>query len=75
MTRRGLAPVSDPAALLNRQGASSASAAAGIIVEANRPMLVEIQVRCACCAVHPCATSNRHSAHGQQCWAVEPDRI
>lgn len=45
MTRRGLAPVSDPAALLNRQ-ACSASAAAGIIVEANRPMLVEIQVRC-----------------------------
>lgn len=49
MTRRGLATVSDPAALLHRTP-SSASAAAAVIVEANRPMLVEIQVRAVCCA-------------------------
>lgn len=61
MTRKGLATVSDPAALLHRTP-SSASAAAAVIVEANRPMLVEIQVRCACCACCACCVPGRAAA-------------
>lgn len=48
MTRHGLATITDPAALLKERSAAAAAAAcaAAVVVEANRPMVVEIQVRC-----------------------------
>lgn len=47
MTQGGLATVLDPAALLKERSAAAAAAAcaAAVVVEANRPMVVEIQVR------------------------------
>lgn len=48
MTRHGLATITDPTAFRSRDP-SSASAAAAVVVEANRPMLIEIQV----CLVFP----------------------
>ena len=53
MTKGGLATVTDPAALLKERSAAAAAAAcaAAVVVEANRPMVVEIQV-CACTLLH-----------------------
>ena len=47
MTLSGLATITDPAALLKERSAAAAAAAcsAAVVVEANRPMVVEIQVR------------------------------
>ena len=46
MTGNGLATITDPAALLKERSAAAAAAAcaAAVVVEANRPMVVEIQV-------------------------------